>query len=106
MQNIEESSFETLESLCESVAVKVIKYFIIAKQPLQPAIEPAGTRVRIEKPNAISIASSPAVEIYRSAEADDPFGKRMFAELGNKRPQIPFPLEGRLDEFLQAWKQD
>ena len=68
--------------------------------------EPAGVRVRIEKPMAVPLADAPAVEVYRSAQPDDPFGRRMYAELGNKRPQIPFPLEGRLDEFLQAWKQD
>lgn len=94
-----------MESLAEELAARVIKYFIMPKQQF-PLPEPAGVRVRIEKPSAVPMADAPSIEIYRSAESHDPFGKRMLFELGSKRPKIPFPLEGRLDEFLQSWKQD
>lgn len=109
LKTIQESAFGTLESLCERVAANVIKFFIIANQPLQPDFnaEPAGVRVKIEKPRAVPRARrGPSVEVYRSAQPDDSFGKRMYTELGKKRPQIPFPLEGKLSDFLQAWKQD
>ncbi|KAL9058631.1 MAG: hypothetical protein Q9162_001638 [Coniocarpon cinnabarinum] len=108
VKTVEESAFETLESLCESVTSKVIKYFVIANQPLKPNFEaePAGVGVKIAKPSAVPRADAAAVEIYRSAQPDNAYGKRLYAELGNKRPKVPYPLEGRLDEFLQAWKQD
>lgn len=104
-QTAEESSFETLESLAEELAARVIKYFILPKHQA-PLPGPAGVRVRIEKPSAVTFADAPVIEVYRSADIQDPFGKRMVSELGTKKPQIPFPLGGRLDEFLQSWKQD
>lgn len=93
------------------MAANVIKYFLLARKLANPVLgdvkaEPAGVRIRIGKPFAIASAKSATVEIYRSAGLDDAFGRRMQAELGSKRPQIPFPLSGRLDEFLRSWKQD
>lgn len=104
-KTIEESSFETLEALAEEVAGRVVKYFIFTR-PSAMFLQVAGVRVRLEKPSAVPLAEAPAIEIYRSAGKDDPFGKRMIAELGNKTPVVPFPLTGRLDEFLQSQKQD
>lgn len=104
-KTVEEATFETLESLAEDLASKVIKYFILAKQEFS-LLDPAGVRITIEKPSAVALADTPIIEIYRSAEQSDAFGRRMAAELGTKRPTIPFPLQGRLDEFLQSWKQD
>lgn len=74
--------------------------------PLESLTEPVGIRIRIEKPGAILLADAPAVEIFRTTDPNSAFGKRVLGELGNKRPQIPFPLNGRLDEFVQSWKQD
>ena len=107
LQTIEESSFETLEALAEELAGRVIKYYIYAKKHLKQTMrDAAGVWVRIEKPAAILDADFPAVEVYRSAEPLEPYGRKMIAELGNKRPHIPFPLEGRLNDCLQLWKQD
>ena len=104
-KTVEESSYETLESLIEDLAARIIKFFVLSQAPTTlPA--PAGVRITIEKPNAIPFADAPVIEIYRSAEESDAHVKKMVAELGLKRPQIPFPLQGRLDEFLQSWKQD
>ena len=104
-KTVEESSYETLESLAEDLAARIIKFFVLSQPPTAlPA--PAGVRITIEKPNAIPFADAPVIEIYRSAEESDVHVKKMVAELGLKRPQIPFPLQGRLDEFLQSWKQD
>lgn len=93
-----------MESLAEELAARLIKYFILPRQHSEPG--PAGVRVRIEKPSAVVSAEAPAIEIYRSADPKDPFAKRMINELGSKRPQIPFPLLSRLDDFLSSWKQD
>lgn len=104
VKTVEESSYETLESLAEELAARAVKYFIL---PVQTAPhEAAGIRIRIEKPSAVPFADAPAVEIYRQAETSSEFGKRMIVELGGKRPRVPFPLQGRLDEFLNSWKQD
>ena len=106
-QTIEESNFETLESMAEEIASRLLKFFVIAKRPSSTdTMEAAGVRVKIKKPIAVPMAEAPAVEIYRSADPNDAFGKRMLSELGPKRPQVPFPLEGRLDDFLRSWKQD
>ena len=94
-----------MESLAEELAAHIIKYFILPTQQ-SPLPDPAGVRILIGKPSAVPLADAPVVELYRSAEAHDPFGKRMAAELGIKRPQIPFPLSSRLDELLKSWKQD
>lgn len=106
-KTVNESSYETLESLAEDLATKIVKYFILANDNSTGSAEAAaGIRVTIEKPSAVPFADAPVIEIYRSAEQSDAWGKRMAAELGSKRPQIPFPLQGRLDEFLQSCKQD
>lgn len=105
-KTVEESSYETLESLAEDLAAKIIKYFILARQEKSSSGGPAGVRITIEKPSAVPFADAPIIEVYRSAEQSDPAVKRMIAELGKKIPQIPFPLQGRLDEFLNSWKQD
>lgn len=107
---MEESSFETLEALVEAVAANVIKFFLLAIKPSAmhfPQLpEPAGIRVRASKPLAVPFANAAVVEVYRTADGEGAFGKKILSELGSKRPQIPFPLQGRLDEFLQSWKQD
>lgn len=107
VKTTEESAYETLEALAEDIATRVIKLCIWA-----PAIashfEPnmAGVRVTLAKPSAVPFAEAPAIEIYRTAQREDPSVQRLLTELGNKPPKIPFPLPGRLDEFLQSWKQD
>lgn len=106
VKTVEESSFETLESLAEEIAHRVIKFFVFAYYATDPSLEPAGVRVKIEKPAAVPLADAPAVELFRSSDIQGAFGKRLWNELGSKRPQIPYPLPGRLDEYLQSWKQD
>jgi len=105
-KTVEESSYETLESLADDLAAKVVKYFILANEAGLGGMEPAGVRITIEKPSAVPFADAPVIEIYRSAEQSDPWCKRLAVEMGTKRPQVPFPLQGRLDEFLQSCKQD
>lgn len=105
MQTIEESAFETLESLAEELALRVIRYYIILKQQALGGTTPAGVRIKIEKPSAVPRAEAPAVEIYRSVETMRG-DKRRMAEPGSKVLSIPFPLQGRLDEVLSSLKQD
>lgn len=96
-----------MEALAEELAIRIIKYFILACQsPLSSYPEVAGVRVKIEKPSAVPAAETPAVELYRSANSQEAFGRRMISELGGKRPQIPFPLKTGLNDFLEAWKLD
>ena len=62
---LEHSSFETLESLCEHIAAHVILHVNYMLDNAQDTIRPAGVRVKIEKPKAISQAEAPALEVYR-----------------------------------------
>ena len=90
------------------MAACIIKYFVLARMSVsEESPDAPSVRIKIEKPAAITAADAASVEIYRRADPNDAFGKRMASELGNKRPQIPFPLQGQLHEFLQSFmKQD
>lgn len=107
VKTIEESSYETLEALAEEVALNVIKHLVWAPA-IGSAAEPetAGVRVVLDKPSAIPFAEAPTIEIFRASQRNDPLVQRLLAELGNKPLRIPFPLPGRLDEFLRSSKQD
>ncbi|KAI9692514.1 MAG: hypothetical protein M1822_006745 [Bathelium mastoideum] len=60
IQAIEESSFETLESLSTVVADGILKDLFVAEKKLE-----VGAGVKIAKPLAISFAEAPSVEIYK-----------------------------------------
>ena len=66
VEALEHSSFETLESLCEHVAAHVVSY--VNSKLDNDTVRPAGVRVKIEKPKAISQAEAPALEIYRKMD--------------------------------------
>lgn len=111
LQSIEESSFETLESLAVHVAERVVKHFIIQYVPSDPIMRsvndtvtqmsfdakttPTIVTVRLAKPTAVTFADSPMIEVSRSA-ADVLSGDVM-----TSGSRVPFPLEGRLDSWLE-----
>lgn len=107
VKTIEESAYETLEALAEEVASNVIKHRVWAPA-IGSAVEPeaVGVRVALEKPSAVPFADAPIIDIFRTCQRDDALVQRLLAELGNKPLRIPFPLPGRLDEFLRSSKQD
>ncbi|KAL9077869.1 MAG: hypothetical protein Q9157_003200 [Trypethelium eluteriae] len=60
IEAIEQSSFETLESLSTAVADRVLDNLFVAEKEMQ-----VGISVKIAKPLAIPFAEAPSVEIYR-----------------------------------------
>ena len=76
----------------------LIKHFIFRISP------GADVRLRVEKPSAVSLAAAPGVEIVRRSDyKTDPFASRLWSECGERCPEaIPYPLLGRLDEYLQS----
>jgi len=57
---IEESSFETLESLATTVVAQLMDDFV---RPVSPG---ANIRLRVTKPMAVPFADAPAIEIFRA----------------------------------------
>jgi Dihydroneopterin aldolase len=108
-KTVEESSFETLESLATHLSKRVIKYFIYPYSPGQEIF--SQVRICLEKPSAIMFADAPAIEIIRSSDPSlDVESKKLYEEwfqnddeheIGAFRPGIPFPLQGRLDEWIE-----
>ncbi|KAI9770871.1 MAG: hypothetical protein M1835_006496 [Candelina submexicana] len=96
----EEFSFETLESLATKVASLLIKHIVF---PMTPGAE---VHLKLEKPSAIPFADAPAIEITRGSSQRDPFAMRLWDECEYKTAAwIPFPLKGRLSDWLEAQKK-
>ena len=108
-ETVEESSFETLESLATHLSKRIIKYFIYPYSPGQEIF--SQVRISLEKPSAIRFADAPAIEIIRTSDPRlDTDSKKLYEEwfrdeeeddIGLRRPGIPFPLQGRLDTWIQ-----
>lgn len=99
-QVAEESSFETLEALATQVASLLIKHIIF---PMTPG---ATVHLKLEKPSAIPFASAPAIEITRGSGQEDLFAMRLWDECGYRTAKwIPFPLKGRLSDWLESQKK-
>ncbi|KAI9743120.1 MAG: hypothetical protein M1818_003415 [Claussenomyces sp. TS43310] len=106
-KTIEESSFETLESLAVHVAERVIDLFVYPYRPYEQQQEGSSVgnnkgpcslvKVSLEKPSAVTFADTPVIEIVRSTKP--------VAIEGTNKPhsaKVPFPLLGRLDDWLKA----
>ncbi|KAI9680983.1 MAG: hypothetical protein M1829_001063 [Trizodia sp. TS-e1964] len=94
-KTIEEAAFETLESLASQVVAIIVKRFVFILSP------GSDVRLRVEKPSAVPFADAPGVEIVRSSRDGDEFAMKMWEECRWKRPaRVPFPLQGRLSDFL------
>ncbi|KAL2358501.1 Dihydroneopterin aldolase-domain-containing protein [Cryomyces antarcticus] len=74
VKTIEQSSFETLESLATEEAEQLMRQFVLPETP------GSNVRIRLEKPLAVPFADAPAIEIFRSSDPDDPFGRKMIVE--------------------------
>ncbi|KAI9790568.1 MAG: hypothetical protein M1833_001919 [Piccolia ochrophora] len=97
VKSIEDSRFETLESLATHVASMLIKHFVFRMSP------EADVRIRVEKPSAIAFADGPGVEVVRRSRPGDALARKTWIECGRSYPpKIPFPLGGSLDEYLQS----
>jgi len=117
VKTIEESSFQTLEALCTHLTHRIITYFLLPHYPPQsPSQRQTETshppplqgwnfqriRIRLSKPTAVMFADSPTVEMLVDS---DPAVNRGVEALWKDRGenggrQVPFPLQGRLDEWI------
>jgi hypothetical protein len=63
-------------------------------------------RIRLEKPTAVTFADAPAIEIMRNSRPDKSnFNLKSWEEATSKTgtaERVPFPLTGRLDEWLAS----
>lgn len=82
-QTIEESSFETLESLAEHVWNRILTLFLQTHVPLLGTeIHDVHVRIRLEKPSAVTFADAPVIEIIRTWDGNG----------GDFSGRPPFPL--------------
>ncbi|KAI9759884.1 MAG: hypothetical protein M4579_002009 [Chaenotheca gracillima] len=88
---VEESAFETLEALATEVVSTLILHFVFRVCP------GAEVRIKIEKPSAVPLADAPSIEIVRQSNLRYPLASKLVKRQGKN---VPFPLQGRLDEFL------
>lgn len=127
-QSIEESSFQTLEALCTHLAHRIIVYFLLPHYPLpqedhhnshhqhqhpsHASWNYQRIRICLSKPTAVTFADAPSVSILLDS---DPSKSQDVKELwrqreklvgvglgGRQEAMVPFPLEGRLDEWIAS----
>jgi hypothetical protein len=99
-QTIEESSFKTLEALASHVGQRVIQYFFIPLYKNGVFLNYPRIHICLEKPTAVMFADAPAIEVLIEsdpAKNQTISGLREWAKLAEKPP---FPLNGRLDEWI------
>lgn len=117
VKTIEESSFDTLESLGTHLVRRIIKWFLYAefRTFVKPPNEDPEVQfgqlviVSLEKPSAVMFAESPAVEVRR--HADPRHSRELLNQIfeSSKRNHVdmvaggivPFPLQGRLDDWIR-----
>jgi len=99
VKTIEESSFGTLEKLANHVFSRIEQLFTGAPDPIERVVPKI--RIRLEKPTAVPFADAPAIEISRCVD-DPPGGLPGISEIEDPvfYPPVPFPLKGRLDDWL------
>jgi len=117
VKTIEESEFETLEALAEFLYIRITKFFLIpllqADSILSVSSEQPWARLKIianririslEKPTVVPFADAPMVEIMVDVHphlTDNEEVKRAWSAF-DKAKSPPFPLQGRLDEWIRS----
>ncbi len=97
---MEESSFETLESLSTHLARRVIKHFVYQ---YTPKVHASRVRIILKKPSAVTFAESPVVEVnWTSDPSVDLRCKSLWDEFNalESAPKVPFPLTQRLYHWI------
>ncbi|KAI9841406.1 MAG: hypothetical protein M1837_000739, partial [Sclerophora amabilis] len=74
VKTVEESAFETLETLATKAVSILIKHFVFR---VCPGVE---VRIRVEKPSAVTLAEAPGIEIVRQTALRDAFASRLWSE--------------------------
>lgn len=58
-------------------------------------------KIRLEKPTAVTWADAPAVEMVLSSDGDPELPTDDGPGVGAGAKMVPFPLQGRLDEWIR-----
>lgn len=78
------------------VGERIVKYFVL---PFCIGIDPRIT-ISLEKPTAVTFADAPVVEVTLETGPDrNPMMEAIYRN-ATETPQPPFPLQGRLDEWI------
>jgi hypothetical protein len=99
---MEESSFETLESLATHLSKRIIKHWIFPYTSKEPF---ANVKISLVKPSATTFADAPVVTITRSSNpAADGTAKTLWEEWlswnTGVETRLPFPHQGRFDSWI------
>ncbi|RDL36888.1 uncharacterized protein BP5553_06240 [Venustampulla echinocandica] len=106
IKTMEESSFQTLEALATHLGDRINECFIL---PTGAAvINSDGTylfpdiKICLEKPTAVTFADAPTVELLvHSDPLKNKTTEKFYEVSARDMPEVPFPLQGRLDEWLE-----
>jgi len=118
-QTIEESSFQTLESLASHIGYRIARYIVepvrrhhysnFVKKTNTDYIDWKGSpdddvpqsfpriKISLEKPTAVTLADAPVVELL--IDTNDELLRASISGSDGIAP--PFPLQGRLDEWMK-----
>ena len=103
LQTIEESSFQTLEALANHLGKRIIMHFIIPWSVSDPKKKDVYPRIRISlgKPIAVTFADAPAIEVLLDSNPRINESVAKLWEIDDISWLPPFPLQGRLDEWIK-----
>lgn len=93
-KTIENSSFQTLEALAAHLSKYIIKYYLtpLAHEWRSPYDCPH-IHITLEKPTAVTFADAPMIEIRIDTTQD-------LVKVSGSHPALPFPLQGRLEDWI------
>ncbi|KAK0119038.1 hypothetical protein ONS96_012106 [Cadophora gregata f. sp. sojae] len=126
VKSTEESSFQTLEALAQHLITRIIKYILVPHSsfkyhssspssltlpsdlpPSSSASKPHNhprIKISLSKPTAVTFANAPTVEMVLDSDPEsDEVVRRVWesAKIEGVR-KVPFPLQGRLDEWIEG----
>lgn len=129
VKSTEESSFQTLEALAQHLIARIIQYILIPHSSFKflspstlplpssstPLIPPSSSKphnhprikISLSKPSAVIFADAPTVEMVLDSDPESNEVARGVWETVAREGvrKVPFPLNGRLDEWIQGEKR-
>ncbi|KAG0650696.1 hypothetical protein D0Z07_2484 [Hyphodiscus hymeniophilus] len=102
VKTMEESSFQTLESLASHLAWKISRYIVYphfvkhfeVREMNDPSFHFPCIKIGLSKPTAVTLADTPVVEICVDS-------RELFARAPPCAVSLPFPLQGPVEEWIK-----
>lgn len=102
---MEESAFQTLEALATLIGRRIVRLFLNPRAC--GSIFSSRIKISLEKPIAVPFADSPAVELLLDTHPSHYEWKEdMYDGQESNWPSPPYPLSGRLDEWIAGNTKD